>query len=220
MAIAFTKYVNITSGIGGTTQAVQRDLIGRMFSDNLLIPTGSILEFTDSESVGNYFGFSSEEFSRASVYFAYISKNITSPNKLSFARWVDADTAPMIFGLKLTSTLAEFQAIADGSFDLTIGATTNSIIGLDFSAALSFADVATVMQAEINLQVGAMWTGATVVFNAVRGSLDFEGGDLVADGISASVSGVGTDILTQIGWTNNAIFSAGSLMETITEDPS
>lgn len=90
MAISFTKYVDITSGVGGSGGVRQRDLIGRIFTTNTALAVGTIVEVTTLADVATLFGTTSEEYKRASFYFGWVSKNISSPTKLSFARWDDA----------------------------------------------------------------------------------------------------------------------------------
>ena len=65
MAIRFTKYIDITSGVGAGAVVPRRDLIGRVFSSNSLIPPGSFLEFDTASDVSSYFGSSSQEYLRA-----------------------------------------------------------------------------------------------------------------------------------------------------------
>lgn len=89
MAIAFTKYVDIVSGVGGGAGVRERDLIARIFTTNVLLDVGTIGEFDTLADVGDFFGTTSEEYKRASFYFGWVSKNITSPKKISFARWDD-----------------------------------------------------------------------------------------------------------------------------------
>ena len=84
MAIAFTKYILITSGVGGGNAVRKRELIGRLFTTNELVPTGSIVEFTTLADVGTYFGTTSEEYKRASFYFGFISKSINSAKNISY----------------------------------------------------------------------------------------------------------------------------------------
>src|ERR1700755_394588 len=128
MSISIKKYVDISSSVGGTPVIQNRELIGRLNTTNPLLPTGSVMEFTSATAVGNYFGTSSEEYKRAnsSTYFNYISKTYTKPLKISFARWADADTAPLIYGARFTTTLAEFQAISDGNFTLVLGGVSHA----------------------------------------------------------------------------------------------
>lgn len=220
MAISFNKYVDITSAVAATTLSQQRELIGRIFTTNNLVPTGSFVEFTDSDSVGSYFGTSSEEYKRAVYYFSFISKNVTSPNKISYGRWVNVNVAPMIFGKKVTATVAQFQAITDGSFVLTIGPDThqlNGLTGIDFSSVTSLSDVASAIQTSINAETGTMWTAATFTYNSSQNRFEFVGGSAVDATISAQVPLFITNILSMIGFDNGAIFSNGSLAESITD---
>ncbi len=218
MAISITKYVDITSGVGGNTALPAVELIGRLFTDNQLLPTGAVKEFSSAELVGAYFGTDSDEYLRAAWYFAQVSKNITTPQNISFARWVDEATAPQIYGSKITTLLSTFQGISDGAFSMTLGSVTNVISGLDFTAALSFADVAAVIQEGINDETGLQWTGATVAYDNTSGGFNFVGGDdSVAAIVSVALAGTGTEIMNDIGWGGAAIFSAGAQIETITD---
>lgn len=101
MAISFTKYVDITSGVGGGAGVRQRDLIGRIFTTNALLAVGTIAEFDTLADVGTLFGSTSDEYKRASFYFGWVSKNISSPKKISFARWDDT----LVTGETLTEVL-------------------------------------------------------------------------------------------------------------------
>jgi hypothetical protein len=217
MAISFSNYVKITSGVGAATLVTGRNFEGRFFTVNPLLPTGSFEEYNDAESVGTYFGFQSEEFQRATFYFNWVSKNITSPNQISFSRWTSADTAPLIFGAVGSQSVATYQAINNGSFSLTIGGITNSFTGLNFSSVISLADVAAVIQTAINAESGTIWSGATVVFNASRGSFDFTGGATGLATISVTEGTSGTPIAAILGWLTGAILSNGDTAETITE---
>jgi hypothetical protein len=225
MAIKFTKYIDITSGVGGAESVTERELIGRLFTANTLLPSNSIIEFTDKDEVGAYFGTTSTEYKRASFYFDRISKSITKAKKISFARWVDADTAAMIFGKKLTATLATFTAIADASFTLTIGAVSNNIGPIDFTGAVSLAAVATLIQTAIRTETGLQWTAATVTYDNTRGGFNLvTGDDSVNALISVSAGTTGTNIATTMGWfpeaingIGGAIWSDGQTEQTITD---
>jgi hypothetical protein len=215
MAIAFTKYVDITSGVGGGAAVRLRDLIGRLFTTNPLLPTGSLIEFDTIEEVGEYFGTSSDEYLRAQFYFSWVSKSITQPNRIGFARWADVATAPLIYGNTDAKLLATLNAVTAGGFTLTIGGTAHVFTALDLSLAASFADVAAALQTKIRTGTGTMVTSATVTYDAVRGSFNFTGGDVGAAAISVT-DGAQTP-LAAIGWTTGAILSDGADAETVTE---
>lgn len=218
MAISFRKYVDIVSGIGAGSAVRRRDLIGRIFSTNPLIPTKSLIEFDDLESVLTYFGAASEEYARAAFYFGWVSKNITRAKKLGFSRWADVAVAARIYGDTDAKVLATFTAIADGSFNLTVGAQVATISALDLSGAASLAAVAALIEDAIQLEVGDQFTTATVTYNATRGSFDFLSGVTGTAAISVAAAGVGTDLLGPLGWTGTgAILSDGAAAETITD---
>lgn len=218
--ISFKKYVDIMSSVAGASTISTRELIGRLYTTNPLIPTNSYVEYFAYQlpKIGTYFGTTSQEYLRALFYFNFVSKLNTTPQKISFARWVDADTAPMIFGSKITASLAEFNGISDGSFTLTLGTTTHLISGLDFTLAANYDTVATIIEDGITAETGLQWTAATVVFQNTTTSLNFVGGDASTPAIvSVSAGTLGTDIMNDIGWGSSAVFSDGILTQTITE---
>lgn len=220
MAISFRKYVDITSGVGGGAAVRERDLITRIFTDNPLLPTGTQAEFDTLEDVGSYFGTNSEEYARAAFYFGWISKNITRAKKISFARWTPDAVAPRIYGAPATYALAQFTGISDGSITLTMGGTTQALSGIDFSGAASLAAVAGLIEDAIQAVVagGALWTAATVSYDAVRGSFNLLGGATGAAPISVAAGAGGTDISALIGWRDvDAILSAGAAAQTVTD---
>ena len=221
MTISFSRYVEITSGVGGASQVPRRDLIGRLFTQNVLVPTSTQITFSDLSDVLAFFGVDSVEYKRALFYFSFISKNIKKAGSISYARWNDADSAPLIFGDKSTKTLTDYTSISDGSFTLSIGAINAQVTGCDFTAAASLADVALVLQTRIQAaDVAGVFASALVVFDAVRGAFNFFGGDTGVYVIDTDAPLGGTDIRDVVGWVNigitanGAIFSDGALEET------
>lgn len=219
MAISFRKYVDITSGVGGAAQVPQRELIARIFSGNELIPTKSFGEFTDVESVGGYFGTQSEEYARAQFYLGFISKLTTRPKKISFARWASADTAPQVFGESMDQNLSAWQAISNGAIAITLGPDTEIITGIDFSTDLSLADVAATLQAAVQAaNVAALFSAATVTYDAVAKRFNMTGGATGNAVISIALAGSGTEIATMLGWLNpDTILSNGVVAESVTD---
>ena len=219
MAISFQKYVDIVSGVGGAAQVALRELIGRMFTVNPLLPTKSFIEFTDLESVGAYFGTTSEEYLRALFYFAFVSKQTTNAKKISYARWADTDTAPLIFGASADYLIGDYTSISDGAFSLTLGPDTEIITGIDFTLDASLADIADALETAIQAaNVAAMWTGATVVYNAIDKRFEFTGGTVGANVIVVADAGSGTEIAGLVGWLNTGtILSDGVVAESITD---
>lgn len=202
MSIPFSRYVSITSGVGGTGGARERDLISRIFTQNLLVPTGSALEFSSADAVRTYFGSSSDEYLRAAFYFGWVSKTITRAKKIAFARWNDAAVAPQIYGNTDAKALATYTAVTTGKINITMGAFTTELTGIDLSGAVSLAAVAASVQAVIRAYVagGALFTSATVAYNATRSSFDLVGGATGAAVISVDAVSSGVDLGTLLGW--------------------
>lgn len=219
MAISFNKYVSIVSGIGAGATVRQRDLIGRLFTDSNLVPPGTMLDFTSAADVGTYFGTSSEEYARAVFYFAWISKNITRVQKITFARWVDAAVAPRVYGVSATYTLANFTSVSAGSIGITMGVSTTQLTAIDLSAATSLADVAAAMQTKIRAYTagGAVFTAATVTYDATRKSFNLVGGATGAAPMAITVGGTGTDLSSRLGWLAGSIQATGSAAVSITD---
>lgn len=218
MPISIQRYVDITSGVGAANNVGTRQLIGRFFDDNVLIPSDSQVSFSSAAEVLSYFG-AGEEYNRAQFYFGWQSKNITAPQELSFARWNSIACAPVIFGAKGAQTLLSWTSITTGAFHLTMGTTTHSFTNVDFSAAASLSDVAGVLQTIIRAisAGGALWTSATVVWNATTQQFNLTGGATGANVISVAAGANPNDILTQLGWASaSTIIGAGAAIQTLT----
>ncbi len=162
MSISISRYVQITSGVGGSSVAVARELVGRLFTGNILIPPQSFISFDSAAEVGSYFGNGSEEYQRAVFYFGWISKSVTQADSIQFARWVDVASPPRIFAAQQNNSLyTNWTPITSGSMILTMGEYTYTLASLDFAGVLNNADVATVVQTAINLAGSTVLTGTT-----------------------------------------------------------
>lgn len=221
MGIAFTKYVSITSSVGGSALVRTRELIGRVFTTNPLVPTESLVEFNSAAEVGSYFGTTSEEYLRTLFYFAWISKNNTRAKKLGFSFWASVATAPKIYGAKNSYTLAMFTPIAAGGMTITLGGVAGVLAALDFSAAGSLAAVAAILQVAIRAaHVTALWTAATVTFDATNSRFIFTGG--ATGPCTVAVTDGAETVGAAFGFVSpNAILSDGvavtSLTDTLTQ---
>lgn len=209
MSISIKKYVDITSGVGGSGAVRQRDLIGRLFTTNVKVPADGLVEITSADDARSYFGSTSEEYLRALFYFSFVSKLIVAPKKLTYARWANVASAPRIFGAKITTTLSQFQAITAGTLTMTAGANTINLTALNFSAATSFADVAATLQTAIRAAGGAQFVTAVVTYDAIAGAFNFTGTVAAAAPISVTPTGTANDIAIKLGWGPTAVFSPG-----------
>jgi len=176
MSINIVRYVAITSGVGAGATVRTRQLIGRYFTTSTEIPTDTIVEFDSATAVASYFGNGSDEHNRALYYFGFVSKTITSPRLISFARWANVDVGATIIGASINTTLAQLQAVTAGGFTITLAGTDGVLTGLDLSGAGDFTSVATALQAAIRA-VGGTFAAVTVTHNASRSRFEFDSGN-------------------------------------------
>lgn len=225
MPINIDYYVNVTSVVGAVEQLPARQLVPLFFDDNPLIPSGSYVNFPNlnnaAANVLAYFG-TGVEYLRALFAFSWISKSGQQVPSISFARWNSAACAPVIYGDHATTAtaLASWTSISAGAFSLTMGASTFSLTGMNFSAAGSLAAVAAIIQTAIEAKTGggALWTAATVSYNATAGRFQLVGGATGAAVISVTAGAGGADIAAQLGWLSaSAIFGPGAAIQTITQ---
>lgn len=215
MAISFKRFVDITSGVGGGAGVRLRDLILRLFSDSTLVPAGEVIEMSSADDVKAYFGSSSPEYLRAVFYFGFISKLITSPSKISFSRWAKIAAAARIYGASKTFAVSQFTGISTGSFRLTLGAYTSDVTGVNFSAATTLSNVASILQTAIQAITagGADWTAATVTYNATAQRFELVGGVVGAEAVAVTGASSGVAIASLLGWDSTGVFSPGVAAE-------
>jgi hypothetical protein len=211
MAISFKRYVDITSGVGGGASVRTRDLILRLFSVSTLVPEATVIEMESADEVGGYFGTSSAEYLRAVFYFGFISKLITAPKKISFSRWASAAAAGRIYGATKTFAVSQFTGTSTGSFNLTLGAYTADVTGLNFSAVTTLSQVASTLQTAIRAVSagGSDWTAATVTYNATAQRFELVGGVVGAEPVATAAAATGVDVRSLLGWDSTAVFSPG-----------
>ena len=210
MAIPQTKYVNIISAVGGTSQVSQRDLMGRVFSNNPLLPYGAVIEFAGIDAVGNYFGTASDEYKFAEKYFGYVSRSGNIPQKISFALHSNSAMAARLFGSVKATTLTALTTLTNADITFKIGENSYELTGLNFASATSFADVASI----INTALLAETTSSIASFgynaNLYRFTLE-----TVATGATASLGYATGTLASMLGLNEgSAILSAGSAAET------
>lgn len=200
MAISITRYVDITSGVGGAAQVNARNLLGRIFTTSPLVPTQAITEMTTLQDVADFFGTASEEYARAAFYFGYVSKTATSPNRISFASYQSSALAARVYGARNPATLAQLQAVLSGQMVVTIGAQSITLASINLSTAVDLAGVAAIIQTAIRTGPGAAFTGATVTWNATGARFEMIAGATGANSISIANTSTGTQVGPLLGW--------------------
>jgi hypothetical protein len=217
MPISFKKYVDITSGVAAQSQIAARSFCGRIFTPNPMVSSDALIEATDADSVGAYFGTSSEEYKRAVKYFSFISKLTRRAKVLQFARWQrEANPVGIYGGANKAATLTAIKAVTAGVIHFSFGGTEVSVSGVSFAAATSLADVASELQTALRANAAVELVTATVTYDPVGARFDFAGSSTATTAESISIIPETTtpanDIATLLGWqtTQGAAYVAAS----------
>lgn len=208
--ISQSRYVNIVSGVAAGAAVAQRQLIMRVITQNVQLPPGVVAQFQNSSSVGAYFGMQSEEYNRAVAYFSFISKSITSPSMISFARWVSNSIAPMIVGDTQQKNIASFAAVTAGTLTINDGATVIPITGINLSTATTLTQVASLLQTALRLNADIQLANCSVTYNTNTSQFVLTGSTPGSGNLSVTPSGLTTDLSIILGWaTGGTVLVAG-----------
>lgn len=135
--------------------------LNAVFLDNTgdnAVPVGSILAFTTVADCQTFFGINSVQAQRAGVYFGGFSGANTVPGTLYFAQYNAAAAAAYLRSGSLAGvTLAQLQAFS-GTLIVVVDGATVTTPNIDLSAATSFTNAATLIQAGLQA-VGAIFAG-------------------------------------------------------------
>lgn len=165
MAISASQIVQVLPRILTGTGT---DLVfnGMVLDDNVLLPATTPISFSSAESVGEYFGTTSDEYNFAVVYFGGYDNSQIKPSLLYFYRLTPSGAAPFVRGEALVpaTALAAIKAVSAGDIKISLSGTEYTATGIDFSAVTSLSDAASVLQTALTTK-GA---GVTVAYNSVN----------------------------------------------------
>jgi hypothetical protein len=139
---------------------------GLVLTQNLLMPTGTVLSFASAASVSNFFGPSSAEFAYASIYFAGMLNGTQLPSAILFAPYNAAARAGWLQSGSLSGVpLATLQSYS-GTLTITFAgsALTSSSITL---TGLTQSQMASTIQSAFTTPP------FTVAWDAVQGAFIF-----------------------------------------------
>lgn len=122
-------------------------------SKNANIPTGQALLFATAESVGEHFGFTSDEYKAAQIYFKGFDGSNKKPGRLYFYALNSVAEAGYLLGASVkTTSLAELKKIK-GSLNVTIDGAEKKAPSIDLKSATSFSEAAQQIGAALSATV-------------------------------------------------------------------
>lgn len=209
MSISLSKITKVTPGVlaagsGGTA------MNGVLLSQNAEVPLGVLLSFSSAEAVGAYCGLTSIEYQAALVYFGGIEGMTQTPSLLYIMGYNAAAAAAYLRGGSLAAmTLTQLQAIS-GTLTVTIDGTPATSSSFNLSAATSFTNAASIIQAAFTspnftvaydtLQsafvITSTTTGATTTATFATGTAATS---LKLDSASGGLISIGADAQTPTG---------------------
>lgn len=203
MPIAQTKYINIKSTAGAVPAVSQRELIGRVFTSNYLVPANTVIEFDGGAEVAlsdiaKYFGENSSEYSFANKYFSFESKKGLKAKKIGFGRYLSEDIPASVIGDKNIS-LSTLRAITLGELKLVVNGVEVLVGNINLSSAESLVGVASIVSDVVNES-----NDVVCEYDATNGRFVLE---TVATGDGQTLDVLASDLATALGFTVNKIVS-------------
>lgn len=131
------------------------------------VPIGAVQPFPTAASVTAYFGAGSAEATFAAIYFQGFDGSTRKPSSLLFAQKNGGNVAAYLRGGNVSGlTLAQLQALT-GNLTLTVNGTPITSGTINLSAATSFSNAATIIQA------GFTTPPFSVTYDAISGGFVF-----------------------------------------------
>lgn len=143
------------------------DLSGLFLSNSGRAPIGQVLSFASAATVSSYFGPTSTEAAAAAVYFLGYTNCTALPGAMLVAEYPMTAVAAWLRGGSLSGmTLAQLQALT-GTLTVTVDGTAETSSNITLTAATSFSNAATIIQAAFTSPVFA------VTFDSISGGFLF-----------------------------------------------
>jgi hypothetical protein len=214
MSIPASQIVQVNPGVisgGGNALALN----GILLTNNSAVPVGAVQWFPTAASVSAFFGPTSNEAAMAGIYFMGRNNATVMPAQLGFTQYASAAVPAWLRGANLGAmTLTQLKALS-GTLTLTVNGTATTSAAINLSAATSFSNVATLIQAGFTTPPFAVTydsqrnafvftttlTGATATITTATGTLSeglllaTDDGAVVSQGAPA---GVPADVMTQV----------------------
>ncbi len=207
--IPASAIVNITPGVlsaGGNAL----NLIGLMLTNNPRVPIGTVISLSGPDDVNAYFGPSSDEAAKATVYFNGFNGSTQLPGSVLFAQYPTAAVSAYLRSGPVGSeyTLAQLQALT-GTLSIIVDGVLRDGGTINLFAAASFSSAAEIIEDALNttatteadftgdisgstLNVSAMNSGVIAVGQTVRGTGVEDGTLIIAFGSGSGQTGTYT----------------------------
>ncbi len=193
---------------------------GLFLTTNQQLPVGIVQEFVSATAVAEYFGYESDEYNAAVIYFAGYVNSFKKPASIKFARRINENVSAYIRGAEYKDTLEALKLISDGALNISINSETIELTAIDFTSVKSYSDAALKIQSAINTANAAI--SAVVTYNSISNAFEISTtlkGTASSIGFATAVSD-GTDLGVTLNLTvsSGAVISSGLNSQTASEN--
>lgn len=147
MTVPASEFVSVKPGVlaaGGAGLVLN----GLFLTQNLAMPTGTVLSFASQSAVAAYFGPASAEAAAAVIYFTGYQNSTLTPSSMLFAAYnAAARAAFMNSGSWAGVPLSTLQALTPGTLTINFAGTPLTSSSINLSGATSFSNAASLIQA-------------------------------------------------------------------------
>lgn len=161
-ASAIVKVIPGVIDAGGTGL----NLVGLFLTNSLRIPSATVLRFSSVADVSAYFGPSSDEAAKATVYFNGYVNAFIRPAFVLFSGYASAARAAFLRGGRLALTLTQLQALT-GTLTINFAGAPLTSSTINLASASSFSNAATIIQAAFTTPP------FTVTYDSIAGAFLF-----------------------------------------------
>lgn len=195
LGLSVSDVVNVTINMSPIAAAV------RNFGALLVLGSSSVIDtneriraYTTLAAVGSDFGTTAPEYLAAVNFFSQSPQ----PSLLYIGRWAQTATAGVLHGARLSTSqqaIANFQAITNGGFNITIDGTVKNVTGLNFSTAANLNAVAAIIATALGTSANVVWGANNQRFDVVSKTTG------ATSTVGYASTGTGTDVSTLLGLT-------------------
>ncbi|WP_369788312.1 DUF3383 domain-containing protein [Rouxiella sp. WC2420] len=201
MAIPLSKDVQILpSVLAAAGSAV--DLNGLILTDSAYAAVGSLLSFSSTSDVTDYFGSQSNEGAMATVYFQGYNNCTKTPGTLYLSQFNSEAVSAWLRSGSMASVTLDALKLFSGTLVLTVDGTLVTSTTITLSSATSYAAAAALIEAALGNEV-------TVVYDTTVKSFIITSATTGADSTITFASGTLADNL-KLSSTQGAVISQGS----------
>lgn len=196
---------------------------GLFLTTDALMPVDTVLRFFNASAVAEFFGYNSDAYRAASVYFNGFDNSQTKPSCLLFFRHLKEDAAAFVRGLPSEDEgkmLANLKTVNNGQLVVNLGPAPLSLTGLDFTSCNSLSSCAEVVADAIHSagarETNPLWTNARVEYSSLSQAFSVFAGTVGSEIAVAPFEGNVADLMG-LSLSTNATTSAGGLKRTYAE---